>query len=345
MDKINTVSNNQNSILIEQKRAELKVKLTILQENINNLKHELSASESNSYKIYPGQVASLANLEQISHEYNCANELFKLKKNERDSLEADLTNQKKQLESMKSICCNLIEQKNSLEKDNLYYKQKTQEILEKVNEQKKLLFEMDNKENLLKQEIEILRGQQISNNKLHFDNEQKEKHTTEQQNYITEQIKTNNKRIEILQIKVENLNKDIFAIKERINSIINENKEANEYNIDIEKKIIELSESSKMYNDRIILLKKEIDDTKEYINNSNNENKNLENKLEMLVNILQNINQANTRINANLNLIRKSLEKKAEFMKNEENYYANCEKAKQKMVDLCKEINSYSDLI
>ena len=38
---------DKSDILLEQKRAELQVKLTILQENINTLKNELSNEEQN----------------------------------------------------------------------------------------------------------------------------------------------------------------------------------------------------------------------------------------------------------------------------------------------------------
>ena len=119
----------------------------------------------------------------------------------------------------------------------------------------------------------------------------------------------------------------------------------NYYNIDIEKKILTIGESSKAYNEKINILQREIDDTKDYINNSKKEKKILEKKLEQLAEILEKINSTNVKINANLNIIKKSLEKKAEFMKKEEDYYTNCDKVKQKIIETCKEINSYSDLI
>lgn len=339
---------NKNSILLEQKRAELQVKLTILQENINNLKNELSNDEQNSNNInniYPGENPHISNLISLSNEYNSANELFKLKQLEKNSLEAELTNEKKDLEKMKLICTELIQQKTSLEKENLYYKKKVKELEDNMNSQKKKLFEIKNRKELLKQEVDILKGENISNTKFQYDNEKIEKNTNNQREYIDEQINTNAKRIQILQIKIDNLNKDIFELENEIKKIMKENDEMNNYNIDIENKIIAMGENSKAYNEKINLLQKEIDETKDYIGNSHKEKKVLQGKLEQLTDMLEKINMANVKINANLNIVKKSLEKKAEFMKKEEDYFNNCEKVKQKMVEVCKEINSYSELI
>ena len=339
---------NKNSIILEQKRAELQVKLTILQENINNLKNELSNDEQNSNSlnnIYPNENPHISNLITLSNEYNSANELFKLKQLEKNSLEIELTKEKKDLEKMKLICTDLIQQRISLEQENLYYKKKAKELEDNMNLQKKKLFELKNKKELLKQEVDILKGENISNTKFQIDNEKIEKNTNDQKEYIDEQINTNAKRIQILQIKIDTLNKDIFELENEIKKIMKENDEMNNYNIDLENKIIAMGENSKAYNEKINLLQREIDETKDYIGNSQKEKKLLQKKLEQLTDILEKINMANIKINANLNIVKKSLEKKAEFMKKEEDYYSNCEKVKQKMVEVCKEINSYSELI
>jgi len=339
---------NKNSIILEQKRAELQVKLTILQENINNLKNELSNDEEQNYNInniYPGQSPQISNLITLSNEYNSANELFKLKQLEKNSLEAELTQEKKDLEKIKLVCTDLIQQRTSLEQENLYYKKKAKELEDNMDIQKKRLFELKNRKELLKQEVEILKGENISNTKFQYDNEKIEKKTNTQREYIDEQLSTNAKRIQLLQIKIDNLNKDIFELENEIKKILKENDDMNSYNMDIENKIITMGENSKAYNEKINLLQREIDETKDYIGNSQKEKKSLQKKLDQLTDILEKINQANVKINANLNIVKKSLEKKAEFMKKEEDYYSNCEKVKQKMVEVCKEIDSYSDLI
>jgi chromosome segregation ATPase len=339
---------NKNSIILEQKRAELQVKLTILQENINNLKNELSNDEEQNYNInniYPGQSPQISNLITLSNEYNSANELFKLKQLEKNSLEAELTQEKKDLEKIKLVCTDLIQQRTSLEQENLYYKKKAKELEDNMDMQKKRLFELKNRKELLKQEVEILKGENISNTKFQYDNEKIEQNTNTQREYIDEQLSTNAKRIQLLQIKIDNLNKDIFELENEIKKILKENDDMNSYNMDIENKIITMGENSKAYNEKINLLQREIDETKDYIGNSQKEKKSLQKKLDQLTDILEKINQANVKINANLNIVKKSLEKKAEFMKKEEDYYSNCEKVKQKMVEVCKEIDSYSDLI
>ena len=337
---------DKSDILLEQKRAELQVKLTILQENINNLKNELSNEEQNlNNSEDPVYNPQFSNLVSLSNEYNSANELYKLKQFEKNSLENELKTQKKDLEKMKKICTDLIQQKTSLEQENLFYQKKSKELEDKLNFQKNKIFELSNKKETLKQEVDILKNEHISNTKFKYDNEIAEKNKNSQREYIDDQINTNEKRIQVLQIKIDNLNKEIFGLENDIKNILKENEDMNYYNIDIEKKILTIGESSKAYNEKINIIQREIDDTKDYIINSKKEKKVLEKKLEQLAEILEKINSANIKINANLNIIKKSLEKKAEFMKKEEDYYKNCDKVKQKIIETCKEINSYSDLI
>jgi chromosome segregation ATPase len=339
---------DKKGILLEQKRAELQVKLTILQENINNLKNELSneGQNSNLNNIEdPSSNPHLQNLISLSNEYKAANELYKLKQFEKNSLENQIKAEKQELEKMKKICTNLIQQRTSLEQENLFYQKKAKELEDKLNFQNNKLFEIKNRKEILKQEVDILKNEHITNTKFKYDNEIVEKNKNNQREYIDEQLNTNEKRIQVLQIKIDNLNKEIFELESGIKDILKENEDMNYYNIDIEKKILNIGESSKAYNEKINILQREIDDTKDYINNSKKEKKILEKKLEQLAEILEKINSTNVKINANLNIIKKSLEKKAEFMKKEEDYYSNCDKVKQKIIETCKEINSYSDLI
>ena len=339
---------DKKGILLEQKRAELQVKLTILQENINNLKNELSneGQNSNLNNIEdPTANSHLQNLISLSNEYKAANELYKLKQFEKNSLENQIKTEKQELEKMKKICTNLIQQRTSLEQENLFYQKKAKELEDKLNFQNNKLFEIKNRKEILKQEVDILKNEHISNTKFKYDNEIVEKNKNNQREYIDEQLNTNEKRIQVLQIKIDNLNKEIFELESGIKDILKENEDMNYYNIDIEKKILTIGESSKAYNEKINIIQREIDDTKDYINNSKREKKNLEKKLEQLAEILEKINSTNVKINANLNIIKKSLEKKEEFMKKEEDYYTNCDKIKQKIIETCKEINSYSDLL
>ena len=297
---------DKKGILLEQKRAALQVKLTILQENINNLKNELSneGQNSNLNNIEdPSSNPHLQNLISLSNEYKAANELFKLKQFEKNSLENQIKAEKQELEKMKKICTNLIQQRTSLEQENLFYQKKAKELEDKLNFQNNKLFEIRNKKDILKQEVDILKNEHISNTKFKYDNEIVEKNKNNQREYIDEQLNTNEKRIQVLQIKIDNLNKEIFELESGIKDILKENEDMNYYNIDIEKKILTIGESSKAYNEKINILQREIDDTKDYINNSKREKKNLEKKLEQLAEILEKINSTNVKINANLNII------------------------------------------
>ena len=339
---------DKNGILLEQKRAELQVKLTILQENINNLKNELANDGQNfDSNNSDDQISNpqISNLISLSNGYNAANELYKLKQFEKNSLEAELKKEKIELDKMRQISNDLIQQRTSLEQENLFYLKKSKELEDKLNFQKNKLFEIKNNKEILKQEVDILKNEHISNTRYKYDNEILEKNKNTQREYIDDQLNTNEKRIQVLQIKIDNLNKEIFELENDIRNILKENEDNNSYNIEIEKKILTIGENTKAYNEKINVLQREIDDTRDYINNSKKEKKILEKKLEQLTDILEKINQTNIKINANLNIVKKSLEKKAEFMKKEEDYYTNCEKIKEKMIETCKEINSYSDLI
>ena len=88
---------DKNNILLDQKRAELQVKLTILQENINNLKNELSKEGQNSNLTNsedPTLNPQMSDLISLSNEYNAANELYKLKQYEKNTLENELKSEK-----------------------------------------------------------------------------------------------------------------------------------------------------------------------------------------------------------------------------------------------------------
>ena len=157
---------DKSDILLEQKRAELQVKLTILQENINNLKNELSNEEQNlNNSEDPVYNPQFSNLVSLTNEYNSANELYKLKQFEKNSLENELKTQKKDLEKMKKICTDLIQQKTSLEQENLFYQKKSKELEDKLNFQKNKIFELNNKKETLKQEVDLLKNEHISNTK------------------------------------------------------------------------------------------------------------------------------------------------------------------------------------
>ena len=204
---------DKKGILLEQKRAELQVKLAILQENINNLKNELSneGQNSNLNNIEdPMANPHLQNLISLSNEYKAANELYKLKQFVKNSLENQIQAEKKELEKMKKICTDLVQQRTSLEQENLFYQKKTKELEDKLNFQNNKLFEIRNKKDILKQEIDILKNEHISNTKFKYDNEIIEKNKNNQREYIDGQLNTNEKRIQVLQIKIDNLNKEIF---------------------------------------------------------------------------------------------------------------------------------------
>ena len=259
---------DKNNILLDQKRAELQVKLTILQENINNLKNELSKEGQNSNLTNsedPTLNPQMSDLISLSNEYNAANELYKLKQYEKNTLENELKSEKNELEKMKKISNDLVQQRTALERENLFYQKKSKELEEKLNFQKNKLFDIKNKKDILIQEVGILKNENIYNTKYKYDNEILEKNKNTQREYIDGQLNTNEKRIQILQIKIDNLNKEIFGLENDIKNILKQNEETNDYNIDIEKKILTIGESTKTYNEKINILQREIDDTRDYI--------------------------------------------------------------------------------
>ena len=86
---------NTDSILIEQKRAELQVKMTILLENLSNIENQLDEKKDSL------NLSNLTSLNLLTNEYNSANELNNLKTYEKNSLEKELEKEKKTNESLK----------------------------------------------------------------------------------------------------------------------------------------------------------------------------------------------------------------------------------------------------
>ena len=195
---------DKNGILLEQKRAELQVKLTILQENINNLKNELANNGQNfDSNNSDDQISNpqISNLISLSNEYNAANELYKLKQFEKNSLEAELKKEKIELDKMRQISNDLIQQRTSLEQENLFYLKKSKELEDKLNFQKNKLFEIKNNKEILKQEVDILKNEHISNTRYKYDNEiiEIEKKILT----IGENTKAYNEKINVLQREID----------------------------------------------------------------------------------------------------------------------------------------------
>ena len=332
------------SMLIEQKRAELQVKLTILQENLKNLKNEINKENNINSASFINSL-NITSLEQLSNEYKAANDLHELKNYEQVSLENELKKENQTLEGLRTYCNNLNKEKANFEEENYFYKNKITELKEKVDKLKKVLYEAQNRKNLLNQEVELLKNEEAMNNQIKYKNDQINSNTNNQQEFLNFQLNTNGKKIKLLQIKIDGLNEQVAEMENDIQKYKTDNEDLKGYNQQLENRLLIMNENVKTYDNKILLLKRELDETKDYISSSEIEKSKLSKQLEKLCDVLEKINKSNVKINANLHIIMKSLEKKKEFMNNENNFFDICDQAKTKLIETCREIDSYGNLI
>ncbi len=332
------------SMLIEQKRAELQVKLTILKENLKNLKNDI-IKENNINSASFINSLNITSLEQLSNEYKAANDLHELKNYEQVSLENELKKENQTLEGLRTYCNNLNKEKANFEEENYFYKNKITELKEKVDKLKKVLYEAQNRKILLNQEVELLKNEEAMNNQIKYKNDQINSNTNNQQEFLNFQLNTNGKKIKLLQIKIDGLNEQVAEMENDIQKYKTDNEDLKGYNQQLENRLLIMNENVKTYDNKILLLKRELDETKDYIESSQIEKGKLSKQLEKLCDVLDKINKSNIKINANLHIIMKSLEKKKEFMNNENNFFDICDQAKTKLIETCREIDSYGNLI
>ena len=321
---------NTSSILLEQKRAELQVRLTILKENVSSLKNQLD---------------SQTNLGSISEKFkNCSN-LSEMRSMQKKALETEVQKELTTLDGLRVYCSNLQKEKENSESESDFYNKKISELSSQNEMLKKNLDELRQRRHLLQNEIDLLHNEHESHNQKKYAKEQIEKKSIEQQDFISNELSNNAKKIKLLQMKIDTLNQDIYNLDTNLRETKCNCDSLSMYNEEMTKKILTMEENNKEYDNKIYLIKREIDETKDYIDSSEKEKNKLNEQLDKLAGTIMKINQANIRINASLAIMLKSMEKKAGFMQKEEEYYYQCDKAKKKFVDDLKEVDSYKDLI
>lgn len=170
------------NIQIEQKRAELQVKLTILKENYTNLKHQFE--ESN---------ASLAVILQKSRQ---SNKLIETKSIQIESLKSEVQKESSSLNELKSYCNTLIKEKENSESEITYYNQQYA-ILQATNDELKAkLYNMS-----------IHQDKYSKSNKNKPIALQDTLHTTQIQNASADE------RVKVLQSQIHLLNEDISTFE------------------------------------------------------------------------------------------------------------------------------------
>ena len=104
---------NTSSILLEQKRAELQVRLTILKENVSSLKNQLD---------------SQTNLGSISEKFkNCSN-LSEMRSMQKKALETEVQKELTTLDGLRVYCSNLQKEKENSESESEFYNKKITEL-------------------------------------------------------------------------------------------------------------------------------------------------------------------------------------------------------------------------
>lgn len=321
---------NTSSIFLEQKRAELQVRLTILKENISSLKT---------------QIDSQTNLSSISEKYKNGNSLAELRSYQKNALESEVQKEQATLEGLRIYCGNLHKEKENSENESEFYKKKINELTNQNSALESSLSELKSRRLLLQQEIELLQAENTKHASSKYEKEKIEQKSKEHSEYITTELDSNAKKIKLLQIKIDTLNNELRDLDNNYTSMKSECDSVNLYNDEMEKRIITLTEDAKTFDNKLFLIRREIDETKDYIASSEKEQRKLNDQLDTLMITIKKINNANIKINASLAIMAKSLEKKASFMQREQEYYDQCIQAKKKFIDELKDINSYSDLI
>lgn len=319
------------NIQIEKKRAEFKVRLTILKENLSNIKTQLDKSS--------------IDLNEISSKYTSGIKIEEAKSYQLNALETDLKKELKTFEGLRVYCKNLQREKENSESENAFYINKISQLKSKNCELSQVLSEMKNKKHLLTVEINQLSNENSSYKKVMYDHDKLQYTTKNQHEYVTNSINANNKKIQLLQIKIDSLNKDVKANEEELSKAKEYNDKCDLYNKDILPKIITLKETNKGYDVKMNLVQNEIEETKDYIDSTKKEKKKLVKQMNQLSNILAELNMTNVRINSCLGIMVNSLEKKADYFQKDKEYFDGCLKEKGRFVKILRDISSYKDLI
>jgi chromosome segregation ATPase len=205
--------------------------------------------------------------------------------------------------------------------------------------------ELKTQRQLLEKELQILRERYNNNEKLKMDNEIIDTTSEKQYEHINKELAENNRKISILQNKIDDL---ISKIKKGEELLALENYDAtshSEFNQTLERRILTLKETLKLNENKLIMIKREVDNLKFYIDEGEGERILLNKKLEDLIKILTNINATNSKINTFLNFLVDSIGKKTRFMVNECNNLEKSTEMKNKILNFLKEINSYQDIV
>ncbi|MCQ2817378.1 MAG: hypothetical protein MJ252_08955 [archaeon] len=319
-----------NSILLEQKRAELQVKLTILKENISHIKQQLD---------------SMPDPEDLSSKVSKTTDIISIREYQCSALNDNLVKEKQTLEGLKAYLQNLRTQKEENDNEAEFYKRKATELKNKIQNLQNIYDESHKRKLLLVQEVQSLQNQNNLHTRKKFDNDKMHASSMNQQEFISNAIGKNAKKIQLMQTKIDQLNRQLNSNEGNLKEILNAIEEDETYNKSIQPNLIMLGENLKAYDDKLFLVRKEIDETNDYINSSNDERDKLTEQLEKMKDIMEKINNKNLKINANLQVILQSFEKKKSFMEQEKTFYDSCTLAKQKLVENLKEIDSYKDLI
>lgn len=248
------------------------------------------------------------------------------------------------IENMRRVTELLKLERADIERENSYIRQKTEEATRDNVSLRNYNEELITKRQLLEKEIQLLKERCNNNEKTKMDSEIINTTSQKQYEYINKEISENNRKINILQIKIDDLLSDIKRSEELL-PIDSHSEVSSELNSTLEKKIETLKESVKLNENKIITIKREIDNVKEYIEEGEGERELLNKKLEELIQNITQVNQVNTRLNTFLSFLIESAAKKNKFMANESVSLERMTDNKNKFLNILKEINSYKDIV
>jgi cell division protein ZapA len=229
--------------------------------------------------------------------------------------------------------------------ENNYLTDKLKDLEEENFTLSKYEQDLKMKKDMLQKEVLILRERLNTKEKAKMENDIISKTTIKQEEYLHKEITENNKKIRLIQNKVDDLNFEIKRNEDILSSGSRENNSAQAVNENLDRHLLTMKESIDITKNKIKNIHNEIDIAQDYLNEASTDNKHLMRKLNELALVLTNINDNNTKLTTSLAFITQSTANKVKLMEMDCEQLDTITNQKNKIIQLLKDINSYSNIL
>jgi chromosome segregation ATPase len=156
--------------------------------------------------------------------------------------------------------------------------------------------EIKQKKEFLLRQIDQLKQNYYNNDRIKNEKSSINFSTEKQNGYIEKEISDNNRKLDVLEMRADNLEKEIRIKEDILYKENNEKINTNQFNSVLEKRIITIKETIKFNENKIYSIKKEIDNIKENINKINLEKDTYSGRIDELINELIVVNKKNLKV-------------------------------------------------